>query len=571
MKKQTKMNFKPFFERANEILDACDKNELKNLIRAMAEEITPLERASFIERISACKEMTARSDYDVADLLQNIEVFRRKIEATANDPEDAYEYEYESYYDDYDDEDSLGPFEEYVADLDSLFGEAAAAFDYGKVELAREAYEKLFAILEIEDEYGRGITDYDLESVDIDETRARYIRAVYLTELPDKRVKAVTEKMSAMMHLGSSRPTLQEIIDVSEKPLPDFQVFIKELIDFAASQKGDKFDSWLREGMRIVQGVVGLEKLARKSGIKHPRAYYDWSSMLIADGKYKEAVSAAKYSLGKLPEKLPIRAAIADCLTYAAEKIGDKKNVEKGRWLSFIAKPTLSGLITLSQHTENDKLKVVMRDSAKIIKKFLSKRGGSCGNEWEQDDIDDESHVTRTLLLHSYLLGQDFENAFQLAKKDHPLGWSHNNCQPFFVACNFIVASDKSLSDASGIIKSFWDYAVSSALGYCYDSSAKSVTNDLSLLYENILAQVDKQMVDGYLPWCVNIAKRRINEIVSNTHRGAYERAAILTSVCVELFKCRNEIKKATNFYSAIKQSFPRHSAFQRELKKIFN
>ena len=50
-------------------------------------------------------------------------------------------------WDEYHEEDSLGPYAEFVAPLTALFDRAAAAFDAGNRTLARTAYHNLFATL----------------------------------------------------------------------------------------------------------------------------------------------------------------------------------------------------------------------------------------------------------------------------------------------------------------------------------------------------------------------------------------------------------------------------------------
>jgi hypothetical protein len=50
-------------------------------------------------------------------------------------------------------------------------------------------------------------------------------------------------------------------------------------------------------------------------------------------------------------------------------------------------------------------------------------------------------------------------------------------------------------------------------------------------------------------------------------HCVAYDRAALLTTGCAEALKYRNP-PEAFNFFQRIKNKFPRHSAFQAELRQ---
>lgn len=557
-----KIGFKPFYEEINSILNNCSINELKNIITTMAEKVSPLDRKSFIERISKYRQKLPERFPDVTELIQDIEDLRQEIQDTADDAE------YDDYYND---EDYLGPFEKYVLSLSKLYDQTAIAFDFGKIKLAREAYEKLFSIFEIEDEFGRSIHTHDLEEVDIDETRARYIRSVYLTESASNRVKIVIDKMSSMTDICYKNPMLQEIIEIAPDPLPDFQEFLTNWIDWTKKQPGDKYDAWLREGIKISQGVKGLEQLAKTEGMNRPRAYYDWVELLIEQNDFKGVVKAAEYALSKLPEKMPIRAAIADYLAHAAIEIGDKKTAQNAHWLSFVAKPTINKLIGIYQHTANNKINNVIRDASQIINEHLNRKTDDKIDDWEKDSVEMPVHVEKPLLLHSYLLGNNICDAFHLAKKSEILGWSYNNCQPFFIAFTFIAATTRQLSSAPDILRRFWNYAIVTSIKDNWDCDNDDITNNLESLYEDRLLKINKQNIDNCLPWCINTAKKRINEIVSNTKRRVYENAAILTAVCVEVLKYTGETKKAENFYTTIKQNYPRHSAFQQELKKIFD
>ena len=80
------------------------------------------------------------------------------------------------------------------------------------------------------------------------------------------------------------------------------------------------------------------------------------------------------------------------------------------------------------------------------------------------------------------------------------------------------------------------------------------------------------QIIDQeIIKWCLAEAENRITAIVGNQHRGAYDRAAILTVACTETLELIDSSTKAAQFFNKIKSKFPRHNAFQSELKRITN
>src|SRR5204863_792783 len=121
-----------------------------------------------------------------AELLADIAALADELQAATEQAEG---------WDEYHEQDSLGPYEEFVEPLTTLFDRTAAAFDAGNVTLARTAYHNLFEALSLEDDYGSGVRAENLQDVDMREARARYLRAVYDTEMPTHRPSALCEKM----------------------------------------------------------------------------------------------------------------------------------------------------------------------------------------------------------------------------------------------------------------------------------------------------------------------------------------------------------------------------------------
>lgn len=567
MSNKDSMDFKLFFEKINSLLENSTTNELKNIIKSLAEDLAPVERKDFVEKVTCYKTKQIKNP-NAPELILEIADLKKEIEEMAQNSGNDYDDEYD--YDRYHDEDCLGPFQDFIQLLAQLYDKTATVFDYGNIKIACQAYEELFSIFQIEDDRGRGIRYYDLENVDVNGARARYLRSIYLTaepKNPKNRARILMEKMDLNSSIGDTKSSLKEIIAVSTEPLPDFQEFINDWVSLASSKEGVQFDAWLREGVKLSAGIAGLEKLARMEGLKRPRAYYDWITALVAENKCMKVITVAEYALSQLPQKLPIRAAIADYLTQAAISINDEKIAAQGRRLSFSAKPTIDKLLGLYKTTEEISRKHLLQDAAQIVKEHLEQKYDD-HHSWEQDEIEYQSYVNQSLLLHVYLLANDIKNAFALAQTGETLGWSSSsNPQPFFVAYTF-VSCNKSSDTLPPFLQRFWDSALRSSL---YEGWGSKIQETVVEKLVNIYGQLQNNKdIHEHLSWCINVAEQRINDIVKNGHRKAYEKAAALTVVCTEVFGLIGETKKAVNLYTKIQKAFPRHSSFQKELKNIF-
>ena len=69
------------------------------------------------------------------------------------------------------------------------------------------------------------------------------------------------------------------------------------------------------------------------------------------------------------------------------------------------------------------------------------------------------------------------------------------------------------------------------------------------------------------LTWCLDVAQRRIDAIVSNQHRGSYDKAALLLASCTEVLRLLGKAQEARALLDDVRQQFRRHRAFQAELQ----
>jgi len=69
------------------------------------------------------------------------------------------------------------------------------------------------------------------------------------------------------------------------------------------------------------------------------------------------------------------------------------------------------------------------------------------------------------------------------------------------------------------------------------------------------------------LAWSLDVTKQRLNAIVSNQHRGSYDKAAVLLAACAETLRLRENGGEANALLDDAPQRFPRHRAFQAEVK----
>jgi hypothetical protein len=579
-----KISLKAFWEAVEQRLAAYSADELRAILRAMAQETPPSGRRAFLARLERVEgaAVAASQAIQQEDLLADIDDLAQEIDVAMQHAEPWEErYEWGEYYDE---EDSLGPYEEFVEPLVELFDRAEAAFDYGELPLARTAYQRLFELLRTEDGYGRGVSASDLTGVDADEAVARYLRAAYETEPPARRPQALCEQMQQVpaWQFGP-RPMLDDLVQISPRPLPDREQFLADWIAFLRTQSapsGSDVDAWLREAVRLAQGTPGLEALARAEGQTRPRAYLDWFTALEQEGRHQEVLAAAQEALQALPARLPIRAAIADHLCAAAVQLNEAEALRLGRWEAFVAKPTLPRMLDLWDVARMPFIRVdaaewtaLMQRAVEHIRDYLAHPPAHRDEMTRGDDgLESPAWVGQSVLAHACLLAGDWDAAHHLAAQGKVLGWSSREShQGLVVAAFLVLLSGKTLGALPSNLAQLWQWGMQysvAAWSWGYKEE-DPVRERLARAYAEQFAaaalSTDRQ--ERFLSWCLDVAQQRVNAIVGDKHRGSYNKAAVLTVACAEVLQLRGDQAAADALVKDVRGRFPRHRAFQAEME----
>ncbi len=555
------MTIKAFTEEYSRLLQSYTVDDLRLILISMANEVKPAARREFINKLLMKTKQVHQLERADESILDEIQSLLEEIEEQANE---------EPEWNGYDDEDSLGEYAQFIPSISSLFNKIETLFDHGQYKLARQAYKALFAVFEMEDDYGRSIQLYDVDDLERDEVRARYLRSIYLSEKPDNRVKSLLDTMQQFEQSDyTARPNLQDVIDISVDPLPDFTEFLKEWMQITQKELEPQFDAWFREAVSLLEGTQGLERLAKLDGSKRPRVFIDWINALIDSKNYSKALDAINYALELFPKNHPICAAIGDLKAFCGEQLQQKDILFDGKWISFEAKPDLSKLIDIYNQTKLSERQFLMHQAVEIIKTYKQTMSGySSKKHWERDSIETPSNPNNSLLMHAYLFSNQIEQAFKLAKEGQALGWSStSNPQPVFVAYCFVKITNQLITQLPNSLRTFLNNVLSNSNEVYCNELEQQLIDKLENGYQELMSLADP-LSEEIISWCVLAAENRISAIVSNQYRGAYERAALLTAACAEALKYKNR-SEASEFYRNIKNKFPRHTAFQAELRQF--
>ena len=565
MSSSDKVSLKWFLETVEEKLDSFTPEQLRSILMEMALQVSSSERREFLDKLTPLEDEVIeekKAAYQ-EDLLNDIGEFIEEIERVIEEDSEVY-YDERSWYDD--DEDALGPYEDYVGEMEELFDRANAVFDNGDLKLAGDAYNRLFDVFEMEDDFGGGIGASDLAGLDIREVIARYLRSVYETTSPESRPQMLFHEMSRFSYMTRNRRIgLEDLIQITTDPLPDKERFLNDWISFLSTGDDKAADYWMREATRLAKGTAGLEELALSEGEKRPKAFLDWIATLMNEGKYPDAIAAAEQARQVIKPDMPIRAAIADHLREAAGQLNDAELASSATWEAFYARPKLSRFLDVweSISDEPQRMELMERASERVREYLFQKRPDDYS--LDADDVERYVYITKSVLAHAYLLSQQWESAHKMSLKENELGWSgSDNPQGLTVICFLGLAAERTPSDFPPNLSLLWNTALEDDFRFSED---KTVLSRLKQAYKEMFSSASLEP-QSLLDWCLRVSKKRAASIVQNQYRKSYWKAATLITACAEVLSILGQVQESQSIIAEIRNQFPRHRAFQAELRQ---
>jgi len=556
----SKMALKPYLEAVRVHCEGLSKEELTACFLNLAQEVPVGGRGDFLDKIRAFSSNSASGVSSTAanlgeSLLDSIAGLREEIEERIASIEDGSYWDDRADWEDHDyDEEPDSVTEEQSEELEHLFLETGGIFLDGQLALARRLYHELFTLLGSDMEIYPGPS---LWGLDLREARAKYSRCVYETSEPARRVADFLQSMSVDARINTQRldltsehfPMLQDVVDAAPSDLPGWETFLPAWEKQLACQDGPRAAVLRMEAVRHLEGVSGLSRLAREWKLDQPRGYLLWIQCLEEDGDWQGMRDASLEALKELPPD-GFREQVAGYLTKAAVELGDTKAVLMGKrekFLSFPNEGNLTGFLDEAdkQGSRSHELKAVLAFRELI-------EGGD--------------RRRKNLYLKMLLIAGNLDDAFSLAKDEASLGWSLGTAGVLFSAVlSVLTANSEKAVLVKGLLK---EYAARS-----YSFFEDSVGEDGDRICNEILkgltaVNLTPQDIRKYGEWVDMTGRNRVEEIVSNKHRGAYDRAARALGALAEYYVLSSGKDRAKLLLNEfVKVKFSRHSAFRSEVK----
>lgn len=450
--------------------------------------------------------------------------------------------------------------ESWVDEMDDLFAAAADAFLAGDLALAKDAYGRLLGAFDLDQEVGTFCgpsSPSDMVATDVPEAVARFLRAIYETTALGERAGQLYDRYADLGHLAPGM-SLNTIVDTRRSGLPDLGAFLPAWIEVLTEHING---CWARDRQRLLTeatvlhaGTDGLAAVARRPGDHQPIAYLDWVDALTGEGRVDDAAAAAREAMtaAGLPEER--RAEIADRLGELAARLGDPPAALDARRTAWRAYRTRRRLLAL----------VAAADAA-------GQRTGTL--EAEADSVPPDADRLGCELL---LLAGRIDNAIAALVAADPLGWSRAD-HPGPVVWPVLLAAAVAPSVPAAQTHLGRQFAAVDTADHWYgypnggmgDDAVEALPRLSSLLAARIgSGPGGSRQRRQWLAAARGVVDRRVDAVVGNKHRGAYQHAAVLAVTYAEALAVAEDQTAGEAFVAATRSRYPRHVAFRDELDR---
>ncbi len=541
-------------EEVKKRLKNLSAEDLRSMILNWASEETSSGRQEFLYKL-----ICLRQDNDVASdietLIDEIEEFAQRVEN--GEYCDGWGWDEEIY-----EERDWGD-ESWAEEMDEFFLQARSLLFQGEYKISAEVYQRLFDVLELGEEPGHLPGDPDcvnMLKVDIDEQVALFLRAIYMNSAPTERLALLYESIKRYRDLFGD-VTLKNIVDVADTLLPDFDIFLADLIVFLKNQSPMIDSELLREAIALEGGVPAISEFARQYADKYPKAYVDWITALEKNGDTDSVIQVAREGLSRIPRDFKVRAEVAEAISRIGEKLNDNALRLEGYRECFYSRPSIQGLLDLYiVAIENDCFDEVRNEvEQRVAELYRDRMPVTIYPNIEQQS----SSVSVNVFFNALLLSGRYEKVFDMCKGKDLLGWSTgDNPKPLLITFMMMVLSDEGRH--AKMLNSQWEEAI--GIGYSMSKAYIEKYRKVFTFIKKEYIKLDNEQEDFYLKWCRDEIGRRVDAIVSNQHRGSYHKAAGLLVAMAETLADRGEKQDGMGFIEKYKNKYSRHTAFKREV-----
>jgi hypothetical protein len=379
---------------------------------------------------------------------------------------------------------------------------------------------------------------------------AQYAASVYTTTPLRSRADGIIQAIEQVQGVATLSSPIKEMEDVSAGSLPDLGAFlplwVKRLQRFRPSKDAweTEHERWLREAVFRVDGVNGLERIARKT--RRPQACLAWYEALADQRDWPAALKASDAAAGLVRES-HWRAELLDGAALAAQELR-RPDLSKRLEAAWRSAPTMTRLL---------RWLVVDGDKHERIRSRAANALARCPKS-----------AARQIGLLRVLVG-DVTGAAAVLSKSPGLGWS-NPEHPGHILFPLLAMLLSGGTIGAALVRELEATGREPLESFAVmdkDDRPKLKTPAIVVLVQSVhpsiaLSDPDR---DAAIDAMRIAAAKRTEGILGNSRRQHYGHAALLVASCVA-YAPRKRAAALLGWAMDLRQQYWRRHAFRDEL-----
>ncbi len=445
---------------------------------------------------------------------------------------------------------------------------------------ANALYEWLWEMdVSVDSEYGDEYDTVGLEVLaeneiirtDMEKLALLTLYAAYQTQDPDQRAEGIYRYFSFSVF---RRLRIEDMFRVGREELEEKEQFWKDWIALLKAKSGEMEARLLKEAVLWQGGTKELIEMADEDCAVHPSLYLFAMEELLKRHDYAQVEKLGARALENLEEGLIIRSKIALRAAYASSCLSHMDNVMRFCWEGFCSDPSERNFLRLFGSEEMAKQYGMQGHDVLRARKKRNFGGDERNLELRQSTVGDTQRLTL-----SFYFGE-FAKVQKASKNPSgSLGWSGNfiwyGIRLFLLYLYENPLPSQAAADIAGDIEFQEEKGSEYALAFETEIQGESDKNHTSLFWSYFqrwkrFFPMTREERENYLSWAEKIVYDRADAIVGGQHRRHYGKAAAMLSMVAEIKESMGNLGAKQEVFQAYKKKFPRHSAFQSEMKSYF-
>ena len=336
---------------------------------------------------------------------------------------------------------------------------------------------------------------------------------------------------------------LEDSFSLGLEKIKDLDKFLQNWVQFL-SQKNDDISFKLLINALEYSKYDNYKKVLEMNKITHPKLCIIILKKIYELKKYQEVIEIGESIINDVDDR--IRRDIALLIAESYKKFDSNFDISECLFIALESSHEVSDLIRI---INNDYL-TKYKEEIDIIKEDPYK------------NLDNNA-----IVLFSYFLGEfaDFLNFFK--DNQEYLGWTYSNMNTYVELALFLLC-DCNETEIKKNLTSRICFEVGINDDYNLYNADKRVIDYFQIL--NVWKKhfnISDKIKQDYVSWLEETVAKRVDAIVSNKHRGSYDKAAFLVCTLDECLANLN-IKNKGEIIDFYEKKYLRYIAFKKEINK---